>query len=472
MALTSRVRLGTTTLPKERGSSVPRPNWRSRIGPRTPRRWVPASRPLQARLAGLKTDFAVRLDPSRLHTRQWIRNPYKGWKEFNERSISRLNSRATSYVVVADIAGYFESINLELLRSDLERIECPREATTVIERCLREWAPSPDRGLPQGILASDLLAKLYLETLDHGLVNLGLRHVRYVDDIRIFCRDEPTAREALISLTQLCRARGLSLQSAKTGVHRAAEVRARFEGVRPLIRDVHRAYIEDAVIRGLMAADESVPLLVLDQLFKDDPEAVDMTIIRKTFTDHIATGAAPTQTVLRFVLNRLAKANDDFGVETCGRLLLECPEHTGTVLRYFDRLSRKAAPRKLLLATLRARTSAIYSYQRYLILDWYLRNEIAPNQEELGTFRTLAFSALSPSHCRAPARQLIGRHGNPGDLESLVELFRATSDPLERAQLLSCLRNLERRRRNTIAGRNAQDPGWVGRAARLVRSHA
>lgn len=137
-----------------------------------------------------KTDFAMRLDPAKLQHRKWFRSPFKGWSEFNERSLRYLNRTRTTDVVLGDIAGYFENISLELLRSDLERIGCPSPAVSVIERCLREWAQSPDRGLPQGVLASDVLAKLYLESLDRALLNAGLRHVRYVDDVRIFC-DSP-----------------------------------------------------------------------------------------------------------------------------------------------------------------------------------------------------------------------------------------------------------------------------------------
>lgn len=71
-------------------------------------------------------DFATRLNSSKLDTTEWMRNPFRGWKEFVDRSVYRCQTHPV--VVVADIAGYFENISMNLLASDLRRIGSPSPA--------------------------------------------------------------------------------------------------------------------------------------------------------------------------------------------------------------------------------------------------------------------------------------------------------------------------------------------------------
>jgi hypothetical protein len=47
--------------------------------------------------------------------------------------------------------------------------------------------------------------------------------------------------------------------------------------------------------------------------------------------------------------------------------------------------------------------------------------------------------------------------------------FGSSSDPLERAQLLCCLSNLEKGRRNALMGRVKDEGPWVARAVKLMR---
>jgi hypothetical protein len=103
-------------------------------------------------------DFAPRLDPSALGKREWLRSPFLGWDEFRTRSLQRLDSPTFEFVLSADIAGYFENVSLSLLASDLRRIGCPDPAVRLVSQCLNAWALTPDRGLPQGVMASDILA--------------------------------------------------------------------------------------------------------------------------------------------------------------------------------------------------------------------------------------------------------------------------------------------------------------------------
>jgi len=50
----------------------------------------------------------------------------------------------------------------------------------------REWVP--EQGTPQGAVISPLLSNIYLDPLDHLMVEKGYEMVRYADDFVILCR--------------------------------------------------------------------------------------------------------------------------------------------------------------------------------------------------------------------------------------------------------------------------------------------
>ena len=78
----------------------------------------------------------------------------------------------------------------------------PEEAAKLLSACLNRWAEPRGKGIPQGRRsASDILAKLYLDSIDHNLRNEGFSHLRYVDDIRIFCGDIREAKRAVLKLS-------------------------------------------------------------------------------------------------------------------------------------------------------------------------------------------------------------------------------------------------------------------------------
>ena len=161
---------------------------------------------------------------------EWTRDRFVGWKEFDRKSVALIDAGAP-YVVLTDIAAFYENVDIGFLISDLRAIGAPAEAVDQLSICLNKWAQVPNRGIPQGQTPSDILAKLYFNNIDRTLKNMGYAHLRYVDDIRVFCRSHGQAKQLLIELSQLLRKRGLSLQSAKTDILLASDAKRKIEGV-------------------------------------------------------------------------------------------------------------------------------------------------------------------------------------------------------------------------------------------------
>lgn len=130
------------------------------------------------------------------------------------------------YVVDADIQGYFDNINHEILLGLLNRRISDRR---VIKLC-RQWLQSgviengkyypTKKGSPQGGVISPLLANIYLHVLDSYWENhkeLGVI-VRYADDAVIVCRTRKDAESAFEHLKRIMTKLKLTLNPQKTKI--------------------------------------------------------------------------------------------------------------------------------------------------------------------------------------------------------------------------------------------------------------
>lgn len=106
------------------------------------------------------------------------------------------------WAVQVDVAGYFASIEHELLMQSLARLFKGADFLALVQRILASGAVAPGRGLPIGALTSQHFANHYLGTADRLLQAWpGVRApVRYMDDIVWFCDSLATARDSLAAL--------------------------------------------------------------------------------------------------------------------------------------------------------------------------------------------------------------------------------------------------------------------------------
>ena len=131
-----------------------------------------------------------------------------------------------AWVVEADIAGFFDAIEWDLLEAALDKA-LPR-ADTQLRELLRQAVRTPleiqgrpvtrTKGLLQGSPLSPLLANVFLDAFDEAALAAKLRLVRYADDFLILCRDEDEARQALETVRSLLVPFRLELKLEKTAI--------------------------------------------------------------------------------------------------------------------------------------------------------------------------------------------------------------------------------------------------------------
>jgi hypothetical protein len=252
--------------------------------------------------------YQLALDPA---NPEWIRDRFVGWKSFDEKSVARIGAGA-AFVVVADISAFYENIDIGLLVSDVRATGAPKPAVDQLSVCLNKWAQVSGRGIPQGQTPSDILAKLYLNTVDQNLKNMGYEHLRYVDDFRVFCGSEVEAKQLLVDLSRLLRRRGLNLQSAKSEILPANEAQTKIEEVTVALRSILREFIAE-VVQQSGHDDPYIEVNQADEILVESVDETPIEVIRRAYQQYFVEDDHQfNKTLLRFLLKRLGKQSDDF----------------------------------------------------------------------------------------------------------------------------------------------------------------
>jgi hypothetical protein len=168
--------------------------------------------------AGPQSDFMLR----------YWRPQYRAFM----RSLATLWSRGNHWLVRADIASYYDSIDHQSLLILLRGLRISDDGLlALLQRCLRCWSPhegghSLDRGLPQGYETSDFLSTLFLYPVEQKMCSKGHDTVyrRYVDDVRLLLHSRQKAQRALIDFDLALKSVGLIVQTSKTSISQVNKV--------------------------------------------------------------------------------------------------------------------------------------------------------------------------------------------------------------------------------------------------------
>lgn len=152
-----------------------------------------------------------------------------GYKAFNQ---GARQAYADGFVYMAsfDLTACYDSLDHRVLRHFLENLGFDPGFRDKFAAWLEKWTATEtgifqNHGIPQGPLSSGLLSEIVLMHFDTLKLNrVDFQYFRYVDDIRLFAKNEYDLRRLLVSLDLLSKDIGLFPQSSKIEIHRVGDI--------------------------------------------------------------------------------------------------------------------------------------------------------------------------------------------------------------------------------------------------------
>jgi hypothetical protein len=397
---------------------------------------------------------------------EWTKIGFLVWQNWRAKSLAKLEDKSVEYVVTSDITGFYENIDLQRLASDLRGVGADDAIVDLLQKCLRNWALPRNEGIPQGYSASDILAKLYLDHVDRNLKSAGFAHVRYVDDMRVFCSTKLDGRRVIRRLSSFLYPRGLNLQSAKTEILDRTQARRKIDGVNEIIDSLNKKLAAEIVEGGGEYVTAAEVLEALSKYKGPTPE-----VLERAWAEHFgySTGPKFDATLFHYLLARLAKVNSRVAVLYCLDILQGRPEETDHVLQYLGTIGVTEIERAVIVEYT-ASPDAIYDYQLYRIVRWFF--ELKLNDSELlALCRGWASDQNREPWLRSYAFAYVGQFGTSADLGQLEEAYPEATSDLERADRVAAVSRLEKGRRNAFYARVGGHGKLVQRAVNVAKKH-
>ena len=398
---------------------------------------------------------------------KWVEAGFRAWDNFRSKSLEA--ARKSEFVVMIDIAAFYENIDIGRLISDIKSLGVQEFYVDHLSRFFNRWAEPRGKGIPQGYTASDIMAKLYLNSIDQSIRSEGFKHLRYVDDIRVFCSSLREAKSSLHLIINRLRLRGLNVQSAKTEIMRADKAIEKIDGVAPLIRNIAQELAEELRESGATVGDYPISLEELAGIVAQDALSPSVNVLVRAFASHFmeSTEEKFNRTLFHYILTRLGLIKSREAVEYCLSILPKRPEETRFILKYFSDIGAD----ETILHNIIQYASARYvssEYQVYQIIR-FLHEERAECSGILELARRLVDDRNRPLWLRSYAFALLGRLGIVADLEHIESMYSEAANELEKVDIICAMYRFELSRRNAVLARASNDGKLVERAIRFVR---
>lgn len=152
------------------------------------------------------------------------------WNKFLTDTKMELDKDANEVLLITDLSNYYESISIKDLINtlnfqisnlplDAEREKEFKKVSNQLHKLLYKWCqPDTKRGIPQNRDASSFLSNIFLNPVDDIMLKSGYQYFRYMDDIRVVCKNKFEGRKALKLLVSELRKKGLNVNSKKTQI--------------------------------------------------------------------------------------------------------------------------------------------------------------------------------------------------------------------------------------------------------------
>jgi hypothetical protein len=224
----------------------------------------------------------------------------RSYQAFQRQLQAHLDSGHT-WIAHFDLAAFYETISHRALRSIIAPRGGSHETWMRINQWLCVWSAGKtgiqvEHGIPQGPIASDFLAEVFLLPVDEVMKCEDVKYIRYVDDIRVLAKTEKDARRAAIALELACRKWSLIPQSSKFIVEQAKSLEDALGTLPSIVESTGRGDDEPEL-------DSSDAERIMRQALKGKP----LKVVDKTRLRYVLYRASPANSLLRRSLDLLPR---------------------------------------------------------------------------------------------------------------------------------------------------------------------
>lgn len=348
------------------------------------------------------------------------KRPVQHWLAFKNDAKNFFSAHKDHHCLVStDVAGFFEYTHILHFKNTLHKIagadtDSVRLVLELLNAFLRHFSPSRTEGIPQNYDPSSYLASAFLDFLDKELDARGFRHFRYVDDIKVACRDRRHAQQAILEIIHALRRYNLNLSTAKTEIWHRDD---------PQFVEFFRDFPDllDEVDGAVNAKDKELIDLLLPKLTKLTRDVMKK---RDNRFDERLFRACIWRILKCHWFRNVKHVPLDAVAKRCLGLLDQTPGRTDSLTRFLVLLKNKKSVHSGCAVVIE---STVYPWQERLLWELLTKADKIQDRQLLALARDRV--RHRPDSC--PARDLamvfLGKHGTYQDREYIASIVNKSN---------------------------------------------
>lgn len=383
--------------------------------------------------------YSHRLNFERSNEKYFFKYAIEEWRKFITDTSLELGDD-NSVLLLTDLTNFYENIGITDLKDVLSLFK-PKDGNEaiftscidLIKSLLIKWCErNTERGIPQNRDTSSFLANCFLHPVDYKMQLEGFNYFRYMDDIRVVCKDKFEARRALKLLIQELRKKGLNVNSKKTQILNYNNVEEKVKIEASLSHNDKKIEQIDHLLKTRSARDVQIAVPMLRKKVFD--------LIENNNTDR----------EFRYCINRLERiARNELLAEKIDfdsinkRILIELvdqPWSTDTFARYLGSVKLLSEDILVIRDLLLNSEKNVYEWQEFYLWQLLIRHKFSD-----GGLISAARRRVVERHneaTTAAACLFLGALGSVNDKVLVAENFRYFNDHLTQRFALLAVKDL------------------------------
>lgn len=332
---------------------------------------------------------------------------HESYSRYQDQIIKIINTRGNNFVLVSDVAAFFELLYQHNLINLLNAAGCNVHLVNALDGLLSSFSGKNSYGIVQGVFPSDFLGNFYLCSLDAEQELEGVEFVRYVDDMITFFDTEIDAKRHQINLCRILRKEGLSLNESKSYIKESLHYIGEESAVDLMFQN---AWMEVSINFDRDDFYQAIfPWDVEDEILEgDDEKEVEAT---RTLFHNFDVYPSVRDKIDKFCLPILATANDDSAVDYVLNNFSSKPHLCQPYIRYLSQFLNDNSKVLPSLTTILSDKSIVFPNQYMWIYASLMNiNKVDSNVVDISLNHLRNFTF--PHTLRALAAIFVGKWGN------------------------------------------------------------